>query len=195
MAKGGRKTIYEPSRHPKIAMALARDGYIDIEIAKLIGISRKVFYEWCKRYPKFRDALKKGKLEIDLEVEDSLLKRALGFQYEETEIINHKTMVDGQEITVPGRIKKTKKLIPPDVTACIFWLKNRMKDKWRDVQQKELTGKDGGPIEVTEKLSKEVIKEIAEMTPEQRQARIHELIAKGRTGIMPSDGDRAEAES
>jgi hypothetical protein len=30
---------------------------------------------------------------------------------------------------------------PPDTTACIFWLKNRRPDLWRD--RHELTGKDG----------------------------------------------------
>ena len=24
--------------------------------------------------------------------------------------------------------------VPPDVTACIFWMKNRMPEHWRDVQ-------------------------------------------------------------
>jgi len=27
--------------------------------------------------------------------------------------------------------------VPPDVTACIFWLKNRKPHEWRDVQQME----------------------------------------------------------
>jgi hypothetical protein len=25
--------------------------------------------------------------------------------------------------------------VPPDVTACIFWLENRKPNEWRDVQQ------------------------------------------------------------
>jgi len=27
------------------------------------------------------------------------------------------------------------KHVPPDVTACIFWLKNRRAGQWRDVQE------------------------------------------------------------
>jgi hypothetical protein len=27
--------------------------------------------------------------------------------------------------------------VPPDVTACIFWLKNRKPSEWRDVQNVE----------------------------------------------------------
>jgi hypothetical protein len=35
-----------------------------------------------------------------------------------------------------------------NVTAQIFWLKNRRKDDWRDKQDVEHTGKNGGPIQV-----------------------------------------------
>lgn len=35
-----------------------------------------------------------------------------------------------------------------DLGACIFWLKNRQPERWRDKQHLEHTGKDGGPISV-----------------------------------------------
>jgi hypothetical protein len=37
--------------------------------------------------------------------------------------------------------------ISGDVTACIFWLKNRQPIVWRDRLNHEHTGKDGAPIE------------------------------------------------
>ena len=33
--------------------------------------------------------------------------------------------------------------VPPDVTAQKFWLINRRREQWRDVQRIEHTGKDG----------------------------------------------------
>lgn len=33
-----------------------------------------------------------------------------------------------------------------NVTAQIFWLKNRRRESWRDKQDHEVTGKDGGAI-------------------------------------------------
>ena len=33
-----------------------------------------------------------------------------------------------------------EKHYPPDVTACIFWLKNRMREEWRDKQEVQHTG-------------------------------------------------------
>ena len=71
--------------------------------------------------------VKKGKQPVDFEVENALLKRALGYEIEETNTfitINSK----GEKVQ---KVNKTKKHIAPDATAAIFWLKNRRPDKWR----------------------------------------------------------------
>jgi hypothetical protein len=41
---------------------------------------------------------------------------------------------------------KYQEHVPPDVTAQIFWLKNRRRDEWRDKQEHEHTGKDGAAL-------------------------------------------------
>ena len=98
----------------------ARDGLTDEQIAKNIGINRTTLYDWKKKETNIADALKKGKEIIDFEVENALLKRALGYEYEEETYEN-------------GILtKKVKKQVPPDTTAQIFWLKNRQVKKWRD---------------------------------------------------------------
>lgn len=98
----------------------ARDGLTDEQIAKNIGIATSTFYEWKKKELEFSEALKKGKEVIDFEVENALLKRALGYEYEEETYEN-------------GILtKKVKKQVAPDTTAQIFWLKNRQVKKWRD---------------------------------------------------------------
>ena len=92
-----------------------------------MGISAGRLYEWKKSYHEIDEALKRGKAPVDIEVENALLKRARGYEVEETitEIYN----ADGVE---RKHIRKVKKHIPPDVTAQIFWLKNRRPDRWRD---------------------------------------------------------------
>lgn len=106
----------------------ARQGLTDEQIAKNIGISKSTFYDWLKKFPDISNALKKGKAPVDFEVENALLKRALGFEYEETETIIEE--VDGKQ---KKRIKKIKKVALPETSAAIFWLKNRKPEQWRNV--------------------------------------------------------------
>ena len=83
------------------------------------------------------ESLKINKYIADLEVENQLLKRAKGYEYEE---IVEEYYIDGKKIdgdpkkVKPDKIhrKIIKKIMPPDVTAQIFWLKNRQPEKWRD---------------------------------------------------------------
>ena len=98
----------------------AKSGLTDEQIAKNIGINRTTLYDWKKKETNIADALKKGKEVIDFEVENALLKRALGYEYEE-------------EIYENGILtKKVKKHVAPDTTAQIFWLKNRKPNNWKD---------------------------------------------------------------
>ena len=104
--------------------AWARDGLIDEQIAHNMGITAKTLYEWKNKYSEICEALKRGKEVIDIEVENALLKRALGYKYTEEKIeISEK---DGKKVV------QTVKNVVPDTTAQIFWLKNRKPEQWRD---------------------------------------------------------------
>lgn len=108
----------------------ARDGLTDEQIAKNIGISRSTLNEWKKKYSDISDTLKRGKEVIDRQVENSLLKRALGYEYEEVS--------EKFEYGVLTERKVTKKQVVPDTTAQIFWLKNRKPSVWRDRAQVDI---------------------------------------------------------
>jgi len=114
----------------------ARDGLTDEQIAHNIGIVSSTLYEWKKKYPEISEALKKGKEVIDRQVENALLKRALGYEYEEVKQIIEKDEKGKDR----KRIEKTVKQVAPDTTAQIFWLKNRKPDEWRDRQNIEHSG-------------------------------------------------------
>ena len=108
----------------------AKNGLTDEQIAKNIGINRTTLYDWKKKEVNIADALKKGKEVIDFEVENALLKRALGYEYEEETYEN-------------GILtKKVKKQVAPDTTAQIFWLKNRKKEQWREKVEVVKTDED-----------------------------------------------------
>ena len=107
----------------------AKDGLINTEIASKMGIGKTAFYKWCKNHPELSKAISVGKDSVDRQVEQALLKRCLGYEYEEV-VRETKTDKDGN--ILEKHIKKTTKIVPPDVTAQIFWLKNRKPIEWRD---------------------------------------------------------------
>ena len=123
MAKGKYEYWLTPEGLLKLE-GWARDGLTDEQIATNIGITAKTLYDWKKKYSNICEALKRGKDVVDRQVENALLRRALGYEYEEV-----KKKFEGGVITEKT---VTKKEVIPDVTAQIFWLKNRKPDKWRD---------------------------------------------------------------
>lgn len=119
----------------------ARDGLTDEQIAHNIGISRGTLYDWKKAYPDISNALKRGKDVVDIEVENALLKRALGYEYTEERVeISSK---DGRKVI------QTTKHVAADTTAQIFWLKNRRPDKWRD---KPMPAAEGDEVTIIDDL-------------------------------------------
>jgi len=129
----GRKGLYEEWLTKDGLMQIegwARDGLTNDQIAHNIGISGRSFAEWISRFSSISSALKKGKAPVDIEVENALLKSALGFEYEET-ITEIEELPGGKQ---KKQIRKVKKYAPPNSTAQIFWLKNRRPDRWRDKQ-------------------------------------------------------------
>lgn len=120
----------------------ARDGLTDEQIALNMGVKRQTLYDWKNKYPDISDALKKGKEVIDRHVESALLKRALGYQYDEVtkeadKVLDEET---GKLKTVMVETKRVTKEVQGDVTAQIFWLKNRKPDQWRDKQDIQHSG-------------------------------------------------------
>ena len=116
----------------------ARDGLIDEQIAKNIGIAYSTLRDWRDRYPALSAALKKSKDVADREVENALYKRAVGYEYDEIK--------EKYECGVLTERTVTKKMVVPDTTAQIFWLKNRKPEEWRDkrnVESKEEYEDDG----------------------------------------------------
>lgn len=89
----------------------ARSGLTDEKIAKNMGISCSTLYQWKRDYLEISEALKESKEVADFEVENSLFNLATGF-------------VDSEG-----------KWHPPNITAIIFWLKNRKPQEWREKRE------------------------------------------------------------
>ena len=130
MAKGKYEYWLTPEGLLKLE-GWARDGLTDEQIAVNIGISRSTLNAWKDKYSDISDTLKRGKDVVDRQVENALLRRALGYEYEEV-----KEKFEGNVMT---ERTVTKKEVIPDVTAQIFWLKNRKRETWADRQNIEIS--------------------------------------------------------
>lgn len=122
----------------------ARDGLVESQIAHNMGISEQTLNVWKKSYPVILESLKKGKEVADYHVENALYKSATGYSQEET-------VIDAK-----GHEHVIVKHYPPNVTAQIYWLKNRRPDKWRD---KPVDDSDNVPKNITITFGSEEMKE------------------------------------
>lgn len=122
------------------AYKLCLMGHTDEELAKFFEVSTFTISKWKIDHKEFSEALKSGKDAADGKVAESLYKRAMGYSHPAQKIFN-----DQGAPLVVDYIEH----YPPDTTACIFWLKNRQRAKWRDKIEQEITGADGGPLKVT----------------------------------------------
>lgn len=154
----GRPTSYK-TKFAEVAGRLCREkGYTDKNLATHFKVSERTINNWKSEYLQFLQSLKKGKDDFDSHVvEQALLKRAVGYSYVETtrelqadsgELFDEDSDSDIQTLVVT---KKVTKQIAADVTAQIFWLKNRKPERWSD--KHEFTGS----IEIKEPLTFEVM--------------------------------------
>lgn len=116
----------------------ARNGLTDEQIAHNIGITRKTLAEWKNKYSDISDTLKINKEIVDTQVENALLKRALGYSFTETTKERKLNDTTGKYEMVTT--KEVVKEVTPDTTAQIFWLKNRKPEEWRDKKDVAVEG-------------------------------------------------------
>lgn len=137
----GRKAKYK-TEYDQIAKKLTVLGMTQKEIADFLGITEKTLYNWKKKNRSFKEAIERNRFKADIKVMQSLYKRANGFTYKEvTKKLVTLTEHDeeGQEIEVQKFIKtkEVKKTVPPDVSAIMIWLRNRMGQMWKDKPKDE----------------------------------------------------------
>lgn len=109
-------------------LELAREGKTDAQIAEAVGISVATISNWKSNNATFVEALNGAKSVADQLVVASLFQRAVGYSHPAVKFVSTR---DGIETL------NYMEHYPPDVTACIFWLKNRQSKKWRDVHKED----------------------------------------------------------
>jgi hypothetical protein len=128
----GRPTDYRPE-YIDDAREMAEAGFTDQQMMDFFGCSKPTFYRWQKRFPEFRNAIKVAKEGPDDEMERSLFHRGKGYEWTEQQAFKLKEVSweDGNKVERERvEVVDVRRVVPPDSTAAIFWLKNRR--GWKD---------------------------------------------------------------
>lgn len=127
MAKSKTKRkVGRPSKYDRIKKLLPEirllyeKGLIDKQVSKILQINESTLNDYKNKHPEFSKSLKDSKAEADAHVRRALYERATGYQWEEEKDCKLPNGKHGKKIV--------KHFMPPDVTACVFWLKNRDPD-------------------------------------------------------------------
>ena len=125
-----RPTKYKPE-YAAQAKKLCALGATDAQLADFFEVNISTITLWKVVHEEFSASVKIPKAEADEKVEQSLYRRAMGYEHDEVDI----KVVGGEIVQTPIR-----RYYPPDSTAMIFWLKNRQPKDWRDKQDVEHSG-------------------------------------------------------
>ena len=125
----GRPSKYETEVKPHLEEIenAVRSGATDKEIADAFGISVSSIYEYKKKHKEFSKAFARGRERIVFEIKAALLKKALGFEYEEEKRVGRKDK-DGENIIL---VEKYRRYSAPSETAAAMLLRN-YDENWRD---------------------------------------------------------------
>lgn len=118
--------LYSDELLPKLE-ALCAKGLSNSELAKGLGIGNRTFYEWLKKYPQFLFAIYKYRGVADIFVENALYNNAVGYSYQE------------EMMAQSGKVVMVTRFQPGSVAAQKFYLVNRMKDRYKNKIEAEVT--------------------------------------------------------
>lgn len=126
----GRPSKYRPE-FAEQASKLCKLGATDRDIADFFKVSESTVNLWKLEHKEFSESLKIAKDEADARVEQSLYRKALGYSHDSFHVSNYMG-----DVTLTPIVEHCA----PDTTACIFWLKNRKPEQWRDKTDTNLSG-------------------------------------------------------
>ena len=119
---GGRPTAYKPE-NAEIARYSCMRGATNETLAARFEVCRRTIDSWIATIPEFSYAIKQGREGANEAVVSALFARATGMEQKMTKVFCHR----GQPVTADYTVQ-----LPPDVRACIFWLRTRRPEQWRE---------------------------------------------------------------
>jgi hypothetical protein len=122
MTAMGRPTRFEPEMCGQ-AHNYCLLGATNDELADFFHVSPSTIDRWIAARADFGDAVKRGRIVADARVARGLHDRAVGFERS----VERAMVIDGEV----KRFASTA-YYPPNVQACIFWLRHRRPATWGD---------------------------------------------------------------
>ena len=122
MTVWGRPTRFEPEMCEQ-AHNYCLLGATNDELADFFRVSPSTIDRWIAERTDFGNAVKSGRVVADARVARGLYDRAVGYDRQ----VEREVIVGGELQPVASTVH-----YPPNVQACIFWLRNRQRRTWRD---------------------------------------------------------------
>lgn len=132
--KRGRKDAYETKIKPRFEeiREWLINGASNDNIINNLGIHKDTFYKYVNEKTEFSELLKNGRIAIVAQLRSALIKKAMGFEYQESKIIEKEDPDTGEKVrTVETYNKKSL----PDVAALNLCLKNYDALNWSNDPQ------------------------------------------------------------
>lgn len=157
----------------EVLEAWGRKGLTRDEIAENMGISRSTLSAWIKKCPDISDAIKNARAYACARVENSLFKKAVGYEYTQQRPVKVKKTAfeNGRKVKEEEEIVMVDEtvVVPPDLGAIIFYLTNRLPADWQNNRQFDPNDEksDGGAIVFMRELGHNIAKELKKPADEE----------------------------
>lgn len=116
----GRPTLYRPD-YCDLARNYCLLGATNEHLGVFFDVTSRTIDNWIAQHPAFAAAVREGRAIADAGVAHGLYQRAVGHEHKVQGTVWHL----GKERPVSDTL-----YYPPDVRACIFWLRNRQPRLW-----------------------------------------------------------------
>lgn len=132
--KRGRKSAYETKIMPRFdeIREWLINGASNENIAYNLGINMVTFYKYVKEKNEFNELLKNGRIAVVAQLRSALIKKAMGFEYQESKIIERTDPETGEKYQT---VETYNKKALPDVAAINLALKNYDSENWSNDPQ------------------------------------------------------------
>jgi hypothetical protein len=116
----GRPTLYRPD-YCELARNYCLLGATNEDLGGFFEVTSRTIDNWIAAHPEFARAVREARALADARVARCLYQRAVGHEHKIERTVWHL----GKERTADDTL-----YYPPDVRACIFWLRNRQPQLW-----------------------------------------------------------------